>query len=167
MTAGVQGSGENIDIELVALTEIDISELVEMMGVSGQKDERVIAFFDILNKSDRPWEWEQFDFQFVTEDGYTVETDPIHFPANNLPQGWHSGDASIPPSARIKALVSIGDIASDKRIDRIIYETKLAEAWYSALSRDQIAELSREFERIEIEVPEDSGHLDELPDVQH
>ena len=166
MTNDIKESGDNITIRIISLTDIDVSKLTGNPSISEDDSQRRVVFLEIQNKSDNPWEWEEFDLQFVTREGYVIDPEHIRIPSQNIPKGWHSSVVEVPPSAKAKIIVVLGKMDDDTQIDYIIYKTKLAEAWYSALSQEEVRDYSNKHERLKIDIPHEMiEKLDKLPDV--
>ncbi|GAB7008970.1 hypothetical protein [Halorubrum trueperi] len=166
MADKIEQSGDHLSIKIISLTDIDLSKLTDNPRVSGDGGQRRVAFFEIHNKSDDPWEWEEDGFQFVTKDGFVMEPDLIRIPSHNLPKGWYSSTVDIPSSAKAKVIVSLGQLDERDHIDYILYKKNLAEAWYSALSDEEVRNYSDKFEEIKLDIPNDLIHeLDKLPDI--
>lgn len=162
----IEQSGNHLGIKIISLTDIDLSKLTDNPRVSGDNGQRRVAFFEIHNESENPWEWREDGFQFVTTDGYVMEPDMIRIPPQNLPKGWYSSTVDIPPSAKAKVIVSLGQMDENHNIDSILYRKNLAEAWYSTLSGEEVREYSDKFEEIKLNIPNNMRRkLDKLPDI--
>lgn len=161
----IEKSGDHLSIKIISLTDIDLSKLTGNPTVSGDGQRRV-ALFEIHNKSDNPWEWNEDGLQFVTTDGYVIEPLLIRIRPRNLPKGWYSITVDIPPSAKAKVLVTLGKMDEKEQIDYVLYKKKLGEAWYSSLSDDEVRNYSDKFEEIKLDIPnKKADELDELPDI--
>jgi hypothetical protein len=167
VTNEVQGSGDNITIRIISFTDIDVSKLTSLPLLSGNDSQRRVVFLEVENKSDKTWEWEEFDIQFATKEGYVMDTEQIRVPSENIPKGWHSSRVEIPPSSKAKIIVVLGKIDENTQIDYLLYKTKLAEEWYSDLSSEEVRDYSDKYERVKIDIPDEKiPELDNLPDDQ-
>lgn len=182
MPDGIKQSGSHISIKIISLTDIDVSGLFNDPLAPSKTGEKKVGFFEIHNMSGNLWEWRQSGFQFVTTDGDVIEPDMTRIDAQNLPEGWHSLEVDIPPSNKAKVVVILGQIYEKEhdlsvlyegqinkkeQIDHVLYKKNLAEAWYSALSDDEIRNYSDKFEEIKLDIPDEKiDELDKLPDTQ-
>lgn len=111
---------ESARATLVGVPTVDVGEFV-YSHQSATVEQRLVALFDVENKSESPLKWQTARTQFVGDDQYTYQQARLSLDPAKLGPGCHTRQVELPPGRRARVITLVEELPPNVDIVEVIH----------------------------------------------